>query len=72
MITIDEIRELIKKDEKIDVEFKESKVALNKDVFDTVCSFSNRNGGHIFLGVNDQKEIVGVNAKNISTSLSCS
>lgn len=65
MITIDEIRELIKKGEKIDVEFKESKVALNKDVFDTVCSFSNRNGGHIFLGVNDQKEIVGVNAKNI-------
>ena len=55
MITIDEIRELIKKGEKIDVEFKESKVALNKDVFDTVCSFSNRNGGHIFLGVNDQK-----------------
>ena len=72
MITIDEIRELIKKGEKIDVEFKESKVALNKDVFDTDCSFSNRNGGHIFLGVNDQKEIVGVNAKNISTSLSCS
>ena len=72
MITIDEIRELIKKGEKIDVEFKESKVALNKDVFDTVCSFSNRNGGHIFLGVNDQKEIVGVNAKNISTYLSCS
>ena len=60
-LTIDEIRELIKTGEKIDVEFKESKIALNKDVFDTVCSFSNRNGGHIFLGVNDQKEIVGVN-----------
>ena len=60
-ITIDEIRELIKIGEKIDVEFKESKTALTKDVFDTVCSFSNRNGGHIFLGVNNQKEIVGVN-----------
>lgn len=64
-ITIDEIRELIKIGEKIDVEFKESRVALNKDVFDTVCSFSNRNGGHIFLGVNDQKEIVGVNEDRI-------
>ncbi len=40
-------------------------MALNKDVFDTVCSFSNRNGGHIFLGVNDQKEIVGVNEDKI-------
>lgn len=64
-ITIDEIRELIKIDVKIDVEFKESKVALNKDVFDTVCSFSNRTGGHILLGVNDQKEIVGVNEDKI-------
>ena len=31
-LTIDEIRELIKTGEKIDVEFKESKIALNKDV----------------------------------------
>ena len=64
-MTVDEIRRLIKTGEKIDVEFKESKTALNKDVFDTVCSFSNRNGGHIFLGVNDQKEIVGVNEDRI-------
>ena len=64
-ITIDEIRGLIKIGEKIDVEFKESKTALTKDVFDTVCSFSNRTGGHILLGVNDQKEIVGVNEDKI-------
>ena len=64
-ITIDEIRELIKICEKVDVEFKESKTALTKDVFDTVCSFSNRTGGHILLGVNDQKEIVGVNEDKI-------
>ena len=64
-ITIDEIRELIKIGEKIDVEFKESKTALTKDVFDTVCSFSNRTGGHILLGVNDQREIVGVNEDKI-------
>ncbi len=64
-ITIDEIRELIKIGEKIDVEFKESKTALTKDVLDTVCSFSNRTGGHILLGVNDQKEIVGVNEDKI-------
>ena len=57
---IDEIKELIQNGEKIDVEFKESKHALTKDVFDTVCSFNNRNGGHILLGVNDQREIIGV------------
>ncbi len=50
-MTIDEIKKLIQNGEKIDVEFKESKNALTKDVFETVCSFNNRNGGHILLGV---------------------
>ena len=57
---IDEIKKLIQNGEKIDGQFKESKNALTKDVFDTVCSFNNRNGGHILLGVNDKSEIVGV------------
>ena len=39
-MTIDEIKKLIQVGEKIDVEFKESKNALTKDVFDTVCSFN--------------------------------
>ena len=39
------IQELIKKietGEKIDVEFKKAERALNKDVYETVCSFNNR------------------------------
>lgn len=63
---IDEIKKLIKFGEKIDVEFKESKEALTKDVFDTVCSFNNRNGGHILLGVNNKREIVGVSEEKVS------
>lgn len=64
-MTIDEIKKLIQVGEKIDVEFKESKNALTKDVFDTVCSFNNRNGGHILLGVNDKREIVGVSEDKV-------
>ena len=60
-----EIKQLIQNGEKIDVEFKESKNALTKDVFDTVCSFNNRNGGHILLGVNDKREIVGVSEDKV-------
>lgn len=60
-----EIKHLIQNGEKIDVEFKESKNALTKDVFDTVCSFNNRNGGHILLGVNDKREIVGVSKDKV-------
>ena len=42
------------------VEFKQSKTKLNRDVFESVCAFLNRNGGHLFLGVNDAGSIVEV------------
>ena len=64
-MTVDEVKKLIQNGEKIDVEFKESKDTITKDVFDTVCSFNNRNGGHILLGVNDKREIVGVNKDRV-------
>lgn len=64
-MTLDEIKKLIQVGEKINVECKESKNAITKDIFDTVCSFNNRNGGHILLGINDQKEIIGVNKDKI-------
>lgn len=58
----EEIKELITKGEKIDVEFKESKEKLNKDVYESVCAFNNRDGGHLILGVVDKtREICGVN-----------
>ena len=64
-MTSEEIKKLIQKGEKIDVEFKSSKDALTKDIYDSVCSFNNRNGGHILLGVNDDKEVIGVSSDKI-------
>ena len=46
--------ELIKIGESTTVEFKKSTIDITKDVYETVCSFSNRDGGHIFLGVKDK------------------
>ena len=64
--TINFIKNLIKTGEKIDVEFKESKNDLNKDVYESVCSFNNRDGGYIILGVVDKtKEICGVNPDKV-------
>lgn len=60
------IIKLIKTGEKIDVEFKKSRDKLNKDLYESVCSFNNRNGGHIILGVEDKtKEVVGVNPDEV-------
>ncbi len=59
------ILSLISQGESITVEFKESKSKLNKDVFESVCAFLNRHGGHLFLGVRDNGEIVGVDEDKI-------
>jgi len=55
-----ELMELIRQAESTTVEFKKSTTDITKDVYDTVCAFSNRDGGHIFLGVKDNGEISGV------------
>ncbi len=66
----EEMIKLIHTGEKIDVEFKRAENKLNKDVYETVCSFNNRDGGHLFLGVaDDTREICGVNPKEIDKLL---
>ena len=55
-----EVLEILKEGEGITVEFKKSTTSITKDVYDTVCSFSNREGGHIFLGVANDGSILGI------------
>jgi len=59
------IREILSQGEGISVEFKECTNELSKSVWETVCSFSNRYGGHLILGANDKGEIIGVNPNSI-------
>ena len=46
--------------ENISCEFKRCGGNIERDVLETVCSFLNRWGGDIFLGVADDGEILGV------------
>ncbi len=64
------IRELINKGEGKTIEFKESmrwdfhQNKLNKDleheVVKTIAAFANTNGGHLLIGVSDNRELVGL------------
>ncbi|MDD3350063.1 MAG: putative DNA binding domain-containing protein [Eubacteriales bacterium] len=56
----EKLKEIISCGEGITVEFKQSKAKLNKDVFESVCAFLNRNGGHLFLGLEDNGNIIGI------------
>lgn len=51
---------IIKNGECSTVEFKTAKKKLPENLFETVCSMLNSNGGHIFLGVQDDGTISGV------------
>jgi ATP-dependent DNA helicase RecG len=54
---------LLAEGERLTVEFKECTNELSNSVFETGCSFSNRYGRHMLLGVENNGEVIGVNPK---------
>ncbi len=60
-----ELLGIIKKGECHVTEFKKSTTDITKDVYESICAFSNRDGGHIFLGVKDNGEVLGIEINNI-------
>lgn len=43
-----------------DLELKESRIKVPESAYESVSAFLNTEGGHVVLGVNDKKEVVGV------------
>ena len=54
------LMEFIRSGERTTIEYKKAKKNLPSNLFETICAMLNRNGGHIFLGVNDNAEVIGV------------
>lgn len=52
--------------ENIAVEFKRCGNRIESDVYETVCSFLNRFGGDLFLGILDDGTVSGVSERNAS------
>ena len=62
-ITSQELTKIIAVGETVKVEFKRCDGAITADAYETVCSFSNRYGGDIFLGIDDKGKVYGVPEK---------
>lgn len=60
-MTTEELLQVLRGGESSMVEFKRCSDVPHMDVYETVCSFANRMGGSIYLGVDDDGEIHGVN-----------
>ena len=56
------IKHIIAKGENTQIEFKEAKSGVPHSFYETVISFSNTDGGTIFLGVNDDGKITGIDS----------
>ncbi|MFZ5518678.1 MAG: RNA-binding domain-containing protein [Candidatus Zhuqueibacterota bacterium] len=59
MLTEIEILRMIENGENSFVEFKDDRIA-NRDLAEEVIALSNHKGGYLFLGVSDDKQIVGL------------
>jgi ATP-dependent DNA helicase RecG len=60
-MTHEGIKRLLSQGEGWTIEFKKCVDALTSSVFETICSFSNRYGGHLMLGVDDSGKVLGMN-----------
>jgi len=56
----EKIRKLLRDGEGLTVEFKRCRDKLSRSVYETVCAFSNRYGGDMLIGVEDDGTVTGV------------
>ncbi|GAP71242.1 RNA-binding domain-containing protein [Candidatus Symbiothrix dinenymphae] len=69
MINAEKIKSIIAQGEGLNVEFKTAHSVLPRSVFETICAFLNRKGGHILLGVKDNGHIEGIMEDSLPTQL---
>jgi ATP-dependent DNA helicase RecG len=60
MLTKKDIQQIIAKGEGLHIEFKRSQNNVPNDMYETIVSFSNCEGGIILLGVDDEGTLIGI------------
>ncbi len=61
------VTRLLNQAENIRLEFKEARIALPSNLFETICAMLNREGGDILLGVNDNGNVTGIDPSNVNS-----
>lgn len=66
MMIVKQLHDIIHSGEGLSVEFKECHTGINRGVYESICAFLNRQGGHMVLGVKDDGTIIGITPSALS------
>jgi ATP-dependent DNA helicase RecG len=61
-MTIDELNSKLERGEDTHTEFKQARIKVPSDLYETVCSFLNKEGGTIILGADDNGNVTGIDS----------
>jgi len=59
-MTTARMKQLLTDGEGLTIEYKKCQSKISASVYETVCSFSNRYGGHLVLGADDDGNVIGI------------
>ena len=65
-MTAEKLKNVLSIGETVAVEFKRCGNGISADTYETVCSFLNRFGGDIYLGVEDNGKVSGIPENTVS------
>jgi ATP-dependent DNA helicase RecG len=65
LMSLNRVERLLLQKENIRLEFKESRIDLPGNLFETICAMLNREGGDILLGVMDDGSVQGIDDSRI-------
>ena len=59
-MTLDSLKRILANSEGTEIEYKKSQTGLARSVYESICAFLNRRGGHVVLGADDDGTILGI------------
>ena len=68
-MTIEGLKYIISHSEGTEIEYKKSRTGLARSVYETICTFLNRRGGHVVLGADDDGTIIGIAPEKVQEEL---
>ena len=68
-MTIEGIQRITANSEGTEIEYKKSQTGLARSVYESICAFLNRRGGHVVLGADDDGTIIGIQPDKVQEQL---